>query len=136
MISVEGLVMPNEPLTNLEILDAVRKLKIPRFRGVFVRDNLPVEPKRMECGILNLDDTSGNGTHWVAWYGDNGKNYYFDSYGIQRPNELKRYLRSPIFYNTEQIQPKQEVFCGHLCLYVLKQLSLGKQLQEIVNDLH
>jgi len=31
--------------------------------------------------------------------------------------------RSPILYNTEQIQPKQEVFCGHLCLYVLKQLS-------------
>jgi len=39
MISVEGLVMPNEPLTNLEILDAVRKLKIPRFRGVFIRDS-------------------------------------------------------------------------------------------------
>ena len=126
--------MPNKPLTNLEILDAVRKLEIPRFRGVFLRDNLPVELKRMECGILNLDDTSGNGTHWVAWYGDNGKNYYFD--GIQPPNELKRYLRSPIFYNTEQIQPKQEVFCAHLCLCVLKQLSLGIHLQEIVNDLH
>jgi len=62
MISVEGLVMPNKPLTNLEILDAVRKLKILRFRGVFLRDNLPVEPKRMECGVLSLDDTSGNGT--------------------------------------------------------------------------
>ena len=123
-------------MTNLDIMYAVKKLEIPRFRGVFVRDNLLVEPKRMECGILNLDDTSGNGTDWVAWYGDNGKNYYFDSYGIQPPNELKRYLRSPIFYNTEQIQPKQEVFCGHLCLYVLKQLSLEKHLQEIVNNLH
>ena len=57
----------------------------------------------MECGVLNLDDTTGNGTHWVAWYRDNGKNYYFDSYGIQPADELKRYLRSPIFYNTEQI---------------------------------
>jgi len=69
----------------------------------------------MECGILNLN-TSGNGTHWVAWYRDNGKNYHFDSYGIQPPVELKIYLRSPIFHNPEQIQPKQEVFCGHLCL--------------------
>ena len=83
----------NKPLTHLEILDAVKKLEIPRFRGVFVRDNLPVEPKRMDCGILNLDDTTGNGTHWVAWYGDNGKKYYFDSYGIQPPDELKRYLK-------------------------------------------
>ena len=85
----------------------VTELEIPRFRGVFLRDNLPVEPKRMECGILNLDDTAGNGTHWVACYGNDGKNYYFDSYGIQPPNELKRYLRSPVFYYTEQIQPKQ-----------------------------
>ena len=72
MISVKGRVMPNKPLTNLEILDADRKLKIPRFRGVFLRDNLPLEPKRIECGILNLDDTSGNGTHWMALYGNNG----------------------------------------------------------------
>ena len=43
MISVEGLVMPNKPLTNLEILDAVKKLEMFRFRGVFLRDNLPVE---------------------------------------------------------------------------------------------
>ena len=96
MISVEGIVIPNKPLRNLEILDAVRKLKIPRFRGVFLRDSLPLEPKRIECGILNLDNTSGNGTHWVAWYADNGKNYYFDSYGIQPSTEMKRYLRSPI----------------------------------------
>ena len=84
MISVEGLVMPNKPLTNLEIIDAVRKLEILRFRGVFLRDNLPVEPKRMECGVLNLDDTSENGTHWVAWYRDNGKNYYFVSMEFSR----------------------------------------------------
>jgi len=53
-------------------MKAVKKLEIPQFSG----------------GVLNLDDTSGNGTHWVAWYRDNGKNYYFDSYGIQPPNEV------------------------------------------------
>jgi len=53
------------PLKNSKYLD---------FVGAFLRDNLPVEPKRMECGILNLDDTAENGTHWVAWYRDNGKN--------------------------------------------------------------
>jgi len=108
MISVKGLVMRNKALTNLEIMNAVKKLEIPRFRGVFVRDNLPLEPKRMECGVLNLDDTSGNGTHWVAWYRDDGENYYFESYGIQPPDELKRYLRSSIFYKTEQIHPNKK----------------------------
>ena len=66
-----------------------------RKQGYF--KNLLLEPKRIECGTLNLDNTSGNGTHWVAWYRDNGKNYYFDSYGIQPPTELKRYLRSRYF---------------------------------------
>ena len=68
IILVEGLELTNKPLTNFEIMDAVKKLRIPRFRGVFVRDNLPYKPKKNECGILNLDDTSGKGTHWVAWY--------------------------------------------------------------------
>ena len=55
---------------------------------------------------------------------------------MEPPNELINYLKNSIFYNTEQIQPKGEVSCGHLCLYVLKQLSLGKYLQEILNNLH
>ena len=39
MISVDGIVLPNRPLSNLEITDSVKKkLRIPSFRGVFVRD--------------------------------------------------------------------------------------------------
>ena len=77
LISVDGVVLPNRPLTNLEIIDSAKKLRIPRFRGVFVRDNLPSKPKKNECGILNLDDASGNGTHWTVWFRRNYKNYYF-----------------------------------------------------------
>ena len=135
-ISVDGVVLPNRPLTNLEIIDAVKKLHIPSFRGVFVRDALPRKPNKNECGILNLDDSTGNGTHWLLWFRKNNTNFYFDSYGIQPPQELQRYLKSIILYSTEQIQPKGEVFCGHLCLYVLKQLSQGRHIQNIVNGLH
>lgn len=135
-ISVGGLVLPNRPLTNLEINDVAKKLKIPEFRGVYVRDRLPDKPRKNECAVLNLDDSAGGGTHWVAWYRNNSKNWYFDSYGLQPPIELRRYLKDPVFYNTESLQPKGEVFCGHLCLYVLKQLSSGRGLQEVVNELH
>ena len=44
-------------------------------------------------------------------------NFYFDSFGVQPPKELTEYLISPIYYNTERIQPDGEVVCGHLCLY-------------------
>ena len=135
-ITVENIVLPNKPLTNFELEEAAQELKISNFRGVFLRNTLPKRPKKNECGILNLDDTSGNGTHWVAWY-KNGKNkYYFDSFGVQPPTELITYLSSPIHYNTEEIQPRDQVFCGHLCLYVLKHLSDGEKFQDVINTLY
>ena len=127
-ISVGNLVLPNKPLSNIELLEAARKLKIPNFRGVSLRDALPTTPKKKECGILNLDDTTGSGTHWVVWYKNGTEKKYFDSYGLQPPNELVDYLHSPILYNTERVQPYDQVFCGHLCLYVLKQLGGGQHL--------
>ena len=135
-ISVGNLVLPNKPLSNLELLEAARKLKIPNFSGVSLRDILPKKPKKKECGILNLDDTTGSGTHWVAWYKNGTEKKYFDSYGLQPPNELVDYLHSPILYNTERVQPYDQVFCGHLCLYVLKQLGGGQHLQDIINSLY
>ena len=135
-ISVGNLVLSNKPLSNIELLEAARKLKIPNFRGVSLRDILPKKPKKKECGILNLDDTTGSGTHWVAWYKNGTEKKYFDSYGLQPPNELVDYLHSPILYNTERVQPYDQVFCGHLCLYVLKQLGGGQHLQDIINSLY
>ena len=135
-ISVGNLVLPNKPLSNIELLEAARKLKIPNFRGVSLRDALPTTPKKKECGILNLDDTTGSGTHWVAWYKNGTEKKYFDSYGLQPPNELVDYLHSPILYNTARVQPYDQVFCGHLCLYVLKQLGGGQHLQDIINSLY
>lgn len=35
----------------------VRKLKIPYFRGVYMRDTLQKAPHIKECAILNLDST-------------------------------------------------------------------------------
>ena len=135
-ISVGNLVLPNKPLSNLELLEAARKLKIPNCRGVNLRDTLPTTPKKKECGLLILDDTAGSGTHWVAWYNNGTEKKYFDSYGLQPPNELVDYLHSPILYNTERVQPYDQVFCGHLCLYVLKQLGGGQHLQDIINSLY
>ena len=45
-ISVGNLVLPNKPLSNIELLEAARTLKIPNFRGVSLRDTLPKKPKK------------------------------------------------------------------------------------------
>jgi len=133
MIQVENIVLPNKPLSNSEIKDAFKKFSLKNFHGVFLRDTLPKKPKRNECAIMNLNDTSGDGTHWVAWFKRGDKKWYFDSFGLPPPTELNDYLDGDVFYPTEKIQPRQEVFCGHLCLFVLKEMQKGKGLQEIIN---
>ena len=80
-ISVEGVKLPNKPLTNFQLIDTVKQLNIPHFRGVFMRNDLPRRPLKRECGILNIDGASGRGTHWVCWYKNNDI-FYFDSFGV------------------------------------------------------
>ena len=40
-ILVDSVVLPNKPLSNLEIIDAAKKLSLYGFRGVFLRNTLP-----------------------------------------------------------------------------------------------
>ena len=77
--------------------------------------------------------SSGDGTHLVMWFKKENDKFYFDSDGVQPPSELIAYLKSPIFYNSERVQQNGEVFCGYLYLFTLKQLSLGNDLQAVIN---
>ena len=52
----------NKPLSNLEIIDAAKKLSLQGFRRVFLRDTPPKKAKLDECGILNLVSSFGEGT--------------------------------------------------------------------------
>ena len=59
-----------------------------------MRDALARKAKLHECGILNLDSSSGDGTQWVMWFRKGKDKFYFDCYGVQPPSELIAYLRS------------------------------------------
>ena len=122
--------LPDKVLSNFD-LEKVAK-DFPYWRGIFSRNQLPKKPNIRECGILNLDSVEGPGTHWVAWYKNKGTKYYFDSYGIQPPEEMHKYLKSPILYNSIQIQEIGDYICGHLCIYVLEELNDGKDLLPVV----
>lgn len=97
-------------------------LRIPHFRGVFMRDDLPERPLFNESGIVNLDNTSGPGTHWVCYKKMDNKVFYFDSLGnLPPPNELLQYFKSAddIMYNYDVKQKGNTSICGHLCLEFL-----------------
>ena len=139
------LVLPKAALYETDIIDYVEKCSIPNFRLVAMRDALPKRPNFIESGIINLDDTRGSGTHWCCWFKQGQLRIYFDSYGLQPPQELVKYLKTPVEIqkNLATIQRSAIVVqryntyeCGSLCLYVLYKLAVeGESFSCILNTL-
>lgn len=110
--------LPSRSLTNIDLMQYGKIIKY--FRGVFMRNNLPKKPWKNECGIINLDDVEGPGTHWVAYKKKGNKSNYFDSFGnLSPPKELIKYLGGNIEYNYIKYQDYDTYVCGHLCLIFL-----------------
>lgn len=86
-----------------------------------MRDALPTRSWKNERAIINLDDYTGNGTHWVAYIKNENDVTYFDSFGNLRPPlELLKYLGvGSVKYNYEKYQDYDTFICGHLCLKFL-----------------
>ena len=117
------LKMPQGVTTNVQLLQLAKRMRIPYFRGVFMRDALPADGiYHNESGIINLDNAKGPGTHWVAYAKRGNCAMYFDSFGnLRPPNELVRYLNvMKIEYNHTSYQTYDQSICGQLCLQFLQ----------------
>ena len=68
------------PLTNLEIQSYYQNES--RFNGVYSRDNLPDKIK-YGAYVVDLNEYSYIGTHWVALYANNKTVTYFHSFGVE-----------------------------------------------------
>lgn len=90
-----------------------------------MRDRIPLKINNIECGIINLDDYEGAGTHWTSYIKCQNSVFYFDSFGhLQPPKEVVKYFLSDgsisrIFYNYDVYQKFNQFNCGHLCIIFL-----------------
>jgi len=131
-MKVYGIELPTDKgLTNVDIETFVKKLKIPNFRRVFMRDTLSNKPKNVECAIVNLNKSNEIGSHWVCFAKIDKRRMYFDSFGQNIPIEILKYLKTSKEYknniaviarNTDIVQRVNTHVCGHLCLFVLTSL--------------
>ena len=125
--------MPPHPLTNFEMQKHYKNE--PRFNGVYSRDNLP----KIKDGpyIINLDEYSDNGTHWVAlWVKNNNINAtYFDSFGVEQiPKEIKEFINNKnIKTNIFRIQAYDSIICGQFCIGFIDFMLAGKKLSDYNN---
>ena len=123
--------MPPHPLTNFEIQKYYKNE--PRFNGVYSRDNL----SKIKDGayIINLDEYSDIGTHWVALYVQNNNVTYFDSFGVEHiPKEIKTFINNKnIKTNIFRIQAYDLIMCRYFCIGFIDFMLEGKTLTEIRN---
>ena len=133
-------------LTNFDLISCIEKLKVPYFRGVFMRDELPNRKHIIECGIMNLNKSNQVGSHWVCFVRNKKDRIYFDSFAQITPLELQKYLKSKsefineksvIQRNSNIVQRANTHVCGHLCLVVLTSLMREHlSYQEVLNRLN
>ena len=109
-------------MSNFDIINRVKELKIKHFDGVFNKDR---RQWASNCGIINLDSNNGPGTHWACYV----DSFYFDPFGLS-PLENILFIKR---YNTLQYQKKISVLCGYFCpFFSLKNSKMVIQFTNIL----
>ena len=127
-----------KPLSNFDLMEWVKKLGIKHLRGIYSRDRLPNKIKK-ECGIINLDDIKGPGTHWVCYRNLDSVVEYFDPFGLIMPSLALKYFNTSgkqIVYSIDEIQNRNTVLCGYWCLYYLFERQNGKSILDVIHNPH
>ena len=126
------------PLTNFEMQKYYQNES--RFNGVYSRDNL-IKTKfrgKIKYGVyvINLDEYSDIGTHWIALYQlNNNVTSYFNSFGVKHiPKEIKKFIeKSIVVTNIFRIQAYNSVMCGYFCNGFIDFMLAGKTLTDFTN---
>lgn len=98
--------LKSDPLTRL------------KFRGVMSYDELCCFNDKSGIFVINLDVSTGPGTHWVCLFLGSEISEYFDSLG-NPPLKLETFLMDrgcKYIYNTKKVQSDNSDVCGDYCI--------------------
>ena len=116
-------------MTNFEIQKYYQNE--PRFNGVYSRDNLADKIKN-ETNVINLDEYSDIGTHWIAFYALNLElNMSQNKFKTLLVIKILRDLRSQ--KNSFRIQTYDSVISGYFCIGFFDFMLKGKSATNFFN---
>ena len=103
------------------------------FLGIIYQNKVSLNKDRVN--IINLDEYSDIGTHWVALHVNNNNVIYFDSFGVEHiPKEIKAFIRNKnIKTNIFRIQSYDSIECRYCCIGFLDFVFKGKTVTEYTN---
>jgi hypothetical protein len=106
------------------------------FGGVYSSDTLP-DVRSLPMGlIVNFDEASKPGSHWVGiWLTTSGQAIYFDSFGFPpavAPPAISKFLQSyHTVYNDKMLQHFSADTCGYYTILFIILCSRNLALLEI-----
>lgn len=107
----------------IEIIKAFNLYDV--FGGCYAKDQLnKITPMKNKLFVINLDDSSGTGTHWTAFSTFDKNVCYYDSYGGPPPIDADNYIKratglKKYNINRAQIQELNTTYCGWFCCFFL-----------------
>ena len=106
----------------------------PRFNGVYSRDNLCHKIKD-GAYVINLDEFSDIGTHWIVLYVNNKTVAYLDSFGVEHiRKKIKKFIiNKKIIANIYRVQNYDSIMCGYFCIGFINYMFKGKSLTDFTN---
>ncbi len=111
------IINTKEEITNIEIMNIAKLYNINNLK-IIMKDEPHLIKKNMNY-IINLDKSSGNGTHWTALICTNNTCCYCDSYGTPPPEKILNKLKSmygKVYFTDFIIQAVKSVACGYYAL--------------------
>ncbi len=118
--------------TDKQLIFLCDELNIP-LQAIVYKNELDVMDIKKErtngAYIINMADSAkvegdelipNKGTHWVAFFIKKPNAFVFDSYGIDAPQAIQKFLAGlKTYYNPYQIQDFDDGYCGQFCVAFL-----------------
>jgi hypothetical protein len=130
----------NNMLTDSDIDDYMKKLKVKDYHGCYIKDELPELNKGFY--VINLNGQS----HWTVLYKDidefgNNSYLYFDSFGFPAPKEVEQAIKrdnmgkeTEYFSMENQLQDISHTSCGFYVIGWCKCLNNKKNKIKAYQD--
>ena len=126
-------------MNSMDIIKTIRchPTTFQRFRGVYANDNLPKTVSLPCAVVINKDNSSGPGTHWVAVYiSKHRQGVYMDSLGHPPSVRVKKFLNTNCdywCYNSQRIQHRTSILCGLFVCAFLFMMNTGHTLHQFLD---
>jgi hypothetical protein len=113
-------------LSNFDIEELCKEFKIPLVACV-AKDILRKINLKNGGYVINLDDSTGVGSHWTGLYVKDYDCCYFDPFGINPPLDVLRFCKGKtLIINKDQIQKLDQSCCGYYCIAFLYYMHRAK----------